>query len=327
MPARPSGVPILPDIMPLGPGTSDISPGIVAPSRMAARVVTVARQFDRCASRLATHDLLLREVGHRLISRLEYIRLAPARMLDVGCGMGRTRSELLAHYPDADWIGVELSAAMMRSGRHEQHRALGLARWWRRAPRWVLADAARLPFADQSADLVFSNLMLHWHPTPHVVFPEWKRVLSVGGLLMFSCFGPDTLKELRAAVAETLPHARPMPFVDMHDFGDMLVASGFATPVMDVESITLTYRSPRELCDEVRALGASPLDDRWPALPSGRRARLLLEALAARRDTAGRIPLTFEVAYGHAWKPEPRTVGVSKVSLESLRQGPPRGKQ
>lgn len=327
MPARPCGVPILPDIMPLGPSTSDISPGIVAPPRMAARTVTVARQFDRCASRLALHDLLLREVGHRLVSRLEYIRHAPARMLDVGCGMGRTRSELLARYPDADWIGVELSAAMLRLGRDEQQRALGLARWWRRAPRWVLADAARLPFADRTADLVFSNLMLHWHPTPHAVFPEWKRVLTVGGLLMFSCFGPDTLKELRAAVAETLPHARPMPFVDMHDFGDMLVASGFATPVMDVESITLTYRSPRELCDEVRALGANPLDDRWPALPSGRRARLLMEALAACGDSEGRIPLTFEVAYGHAWKPAPRPVGVSTVSVEALRRGLSRGKQ
>lgn len=313
--------------MPLGPSTSDISPGIVAPPRMAARTVTVARQFDRCASRLALHDLLLREVGHRLVSRLEYIRHAPARMLDVGCGMGRTRSELLARYPDADWIGVELSAAMLRLGRDEQQRALGLARWWRRAPRWVLADAARLPFADRTADLVFSNLMLHWHPTPHAVFPEWKRVLTVGGLLMFSCFGPDTLKELRAAVAETLPHARPMSFVDMHDFGDMLVASGFATPVMDVESITLTYRSPRELCDEVRALGANPLDDRWPALPSGRRARLLMEALAACGDSEGRIPLTFEVAYGHAWKPAPRPVGVSTVSVEALRRGLSRGKQ
>ncbi len=163
--------------------------------------------------------------------------------------------------------------------------------------------------------------MLHWHPTPHVVFPEWKRVLRVDGLLMFSCFGPDTLKELRAAVKETLPHARAMPFVDMHDFGDMLVASGFATPVMDVETITLTYPDPRALLAEVRALGASPLDDRWPALPSGRQARRLLDALAARRDSLGRIPLTFEVAYGHAWKPAPRAVGVSKVSLASLRDG------
>ena len=313
--------------MPLGPGTSNITPGIVAPPRMQARVETVSRQFDRRVGRMATHDLLLREVGRRLISRLEYIKLAPLRMLDVGCGLGRARSELHAVYPDAEWIGVELSSAMARAGRQGQQRALGLARWWRRTAHWVIADGARLPFADDTADLVFSNLMLHWHPTPHVAFPEWKRVLRVDGLLMFSCFGPDTLKELRAGVKETLPHARPMPFVDMHDFGDMLVASGFATPVMDVETITLTYSSPQALLDEVRALGASPLDNRWPALPSGRQARLLLDALVARRDGMGRIPLTFEVAYGHAWKPAPRAVGVSKVSLESLHAGLSRGKQ
>jgi malonyl-CoA O-methyltransferase len=307
--------------MPLGPGTSDLTPGIVAPPRMQARVETVSRQFDRRAGRMATHDVLLREVGRRLISRLEYIKLAPTRMLDVGCGLGRARSELHAVYPDAEWVGVELSPAMAHRGRDGQRRALGVARWWRRTPHWVIADGARLPFADETADLVFSNLMLHWHPTPHSVFPEWKRVLRIDGLLMFSCFGPDTLKELRAAVKETLPQARAMPFVDMHDFGDMLVASGFATPVMDVETITLTYPDPRALLAEVRALGASPLDDRWPALPSGRQARRLLDALAARRDSLGRIPLTFEVAYGHAWKPAPRAVGVSKVSLASLRDG------
>jgi SAM-dependent methyltransferase len=99
-----------------------------------------------------------------------------------------------------------------------------------------------MPLADDSVDLVLSNLMLHWHPQPHQVLPEWKRVLRADGLLMFSCFGPDTLKELRAAAADALPQARPMPFVDMHDFGDMMVASGFATPVMDVEA-DLTHSS------------------------------------------------------------------------------------
>lgn len=306
--------------MPLGPGTSELTPGIVSPPRMRARVETVSRQFDRRAGRLATHDFLLREVGRRLISRLEYIKLAPTRLLDVGCGLGRARDELLAVHPHADWIGVEVSAVTAHRGRDEQRRARGIARWWRRDPQWVIADAAQLPFAGESVDLVFSNLMLHWHPTPHVVFPEWKRVLRVDGLLMFSCFGPDTLKELRAAAADALPHARPMPFVDMHDFGDMLVASGFATPVMDVETITLTYPGPRDLLEEARALGANPLDDRWPALPSGRQARQLLDALAARRDASGRIALSFEVAYGHAWRPAPREPGVSKISLDSLRE-------
>jgi malonyl-CoA O-methyltransferase len=196
---------------------------------------------------------------------------------------------------------------------------LGLARWWRRESFWIVADGARLPIAGDSIDLLYSNLMLHWHPTPHLVFPEWKRVLRVDGLLMFSCFGPDTLQELRAAATEALPQARPMPFVDMHDFGDMLVASGFATPVMDVEMVTLTFADPRDLLAEVRALGGNPRDDRALALPSGRQARLLLEALAKRRNADGRIELTFEIAYGHAWKPAPRAKGVSVVSVEALR--------
>ena len=306
--------------MPLGPGTSELTPTIVAPPRVPACTETVARQFDQRVGRIAARDLLLREVEQRLLSRLEYIRLDPRQILDVGCGLGRSRAGLHSLYPQATWTGIELSAAMARVGLAEQQRALGVSRWWSSAPRWVVADGARLPSADSTVDLLFSNLMLHWHPTPHLVFPEWKRVLRTNGLLMFSCFGPDTLRELRAAAADALPHSRPMPFVDMHDFGDMLVASGFATPVMDVETLTLTFSSPRDLIAEVRSLGANPRSDRWPALASGRQARRLLEALAARRDAAGRIPLSFEIAYGHAWKPPPRTSGSSVITVDALRQ-------
>ncbi len=178
-----------------------------------------------------------------------------------------------------------------------------------------------------SVDLVVSNLMLHWHPRPHAAIPEWRRVLSAGGLLLFSCFGPDTLRELRAAVVEALPASSPMPFVDMHDFGDMMVAAGLSTPVMDVEQLTLTYPGPRELLAEVRALGANPRSDRPTALPSGRSARRLLAALDARRDATGCIPLTFEVAYGHAWQPAAREGaafataggGIATVGVEALR--------
>lgn len=315
---RRKGNPILPHIMPRGSGT-DTTPAVVSPPRMPARIETVARQFDRRPSRLSTHDALLREVGRRLISRFEYIRLAPRRILDIGCGLGRTRTGLLKVFPDAEWAGVELSTAMVREGRREQ-RGYALSRLWRREPHWVVADAAQLPVADEAADLVYSNLMLHWHPTPERVFPEWKRVLRVDGLVMFASFGPDTLRELRAAATEVLPHARPVPFVDMHDLGDMMVASGLAAPVMDVEQLTLTFKTPHDLLREVRALGANPRDDRWPALPAGRRARLLLDALAAQRTASGRIPLTFEIVYGHAWKPAPRVAGVSTVGVDALKQ-------
>jgi malonyl-CoA O-methyltransferase len=306
--------------MPLGPGSSDITPTMVAPPRIPARVETVALQFDRRTERLARRDLLLREVDERLQGRLAYIRQAPASILDVGCGLGRSRRPLLERYPGARWTGIDVSFGLVRAGMLEHRRELGLARLWRRNSGWIVGDGARLPLAEGSVDLVYSNLMLHWHPTPHTVFPEWRRVLRADGLLMFSCFGPDTLAELRAAAADSLPQARPMPFVDMHDFGDMMVASGFATPVMDVEKLTFTFAEPRDLLAEVRALGGNPRSDRWASLPSGRQAQRLLDALAERRGTDGRIPLTFEIAYGHAWKPASRATAVSSISVDALRQ-------
>lgn len=291
---------------------------MVAPPRIPASVATVRRQFDMRAARFAASGALPREVGRRLSERLQYIRLTPQRILDVGCGPAETRAPLLAQYPRADWIGLDISERMLKSAKAEGTGARA-KRWLRGASSYrIVGDGGQLPIGDNSVDLVFSNLMLHWHPQPHTVFPEWKRVLRTDGLLMFSCFGPDTLKELRAA-ASALPDARPMPFVDMHDFGDMMVASGFATPVMDAEAITLTYASPRDLLREVRALGGNPRDDRALSLPSTSQAHALLSALEAQRGNDGRIRLTFEVAYGHAWKPQPKSAGAATITVESVR--------
>lgn len=284
---------------------------------------TVRRQFDRRAMRFASHDAIVREVGRRLVERLEYMRIAPRRMLDVGCGAGASRALLEARYPKAQWVGSDLSLSMLRAAAPARR---GLAGWMNRLRgdrgAYVCAEAAGLPFADSAFELVLSNLMLHWHPAPHDALLDWKRVLAVDGLLLFSCFGPDTLKELRDACAEAMPHAVPMPFIDMHDFGDMLVAAGLATPVMDVETIRLTYASPEALLAEARALGGNPRGDRRDGLAGGGRA--LREALARRRGADGRIPLTFEIAYGHAWKPAPRSANQSVVSLDGLRATLPR---
>jgi len=303
----------------LGPGTSELTPTIVDPPRLAASVETVRRQFDRRAARFGEHDAVIREVGQRLIERLDVIRLDPQRIVDVGCGTGGSREPLLARFTDAQWIGVDLSSKMLASAVPKAAVLSRLRPWRALRSAVVCADAARLPLADGSVDLLFSNLMLHWHPQPHTVIPEWLRVLRVGGLLLFSCFGPDTLKELRRAVAAAGIAARPMPFVDMHDFGDMMVASGFAAPVMDAETIRLTYAEPRSMLREAAALGGNPRDDRGRGLVSGRQARALLEALGRARDAQGRVTASFEIAYGHAWKPPPRASGRQSVYLDDLR--------
>jgi malonyl-CoA O-methyltransferase len=325
--------------MSLGPGTSALTPTMVDPPRVPARPDTVRAQFARRPQALAAHGFLLREVARRLDDRLDVIRLVPATIVDVGCGRGEARALLRARYPRANWIGVDFCVPMLVAGRPAHRPALtrrwaarlaarllpGLRRFADPDDAWLCAAADTLPLRDAAADLVWSNLMLHWHPTPHLLFPEWRRILRPEGLLTFSAFGPDTLRELRTACAIALPGARPMPFIDMHDFGDMLVASGFVAPVMEAETLRLTYASPRALLQEVRALGGNPRDDRAPGLPGSRQARALLAALDAQRGADGRIALSFEVIHGHAWNPAARPVpsaadtGVTRISVDHLR--------
>jgi malonyl-CoA O-methyltransferase len=178
---------------------------------------------------------------------------------------------------------------------------------------------AQLPLAANSADLIWSNLALHWHPQPHQVFAEWRRVLRVDGLLMFSCFGPDTFRELRAAWSDVDQTPHTLPFVDMHDFGDMLVDAGFATPVMDMETITVTYADPARLLQEARAWGGNPLATRSRGLVGRAAYRRMLNALEAGRRPDGALPLTFEIVYGHAFRPPPRTTSSGEAIIRFER--------
>lgn len=267
------------------------------------------QQYDARAPRFARHDALVREIERRLVERLDVIRLSPERIVDVGCAAGHSCAALQALYPRAQWLGVDLSLGMLQS-------AAAPPQGWR-----VCADACALPLAPESVDLLFSNLVLHLCDDPKAVFAHWWQQLRVGGLLMFSSFGPDTLRELRAACRTALPSARPLPYVDMHDLGDALLGAGFEVPVMDAEHLTLTYPDARALLREVRALGGNPRADRAPGLPGTAAAQRLTDALHAQRDAQGSIALTFEIVYGHAWKPASRRLddGATAISLDGLR--------
>jgi malonyl-CoA O-methyltransferase len=276
---------------------------------MAVSLHAQQQQFDRRAARLGQHDALLREIDTRLQSRLDLMRLSPTLILDVGCGSGASRTGLLERYPHASWIGVDLSPAMLRAAKppptfwNRVRARLGIVSASDRT--LIAADAASLPLPDGSVDLVFSNLMLHWHAAPHVVIQEWARVLSPGGLLLFSSYGPDTLGGVRTAAQTALPRARPVPFVDMHDLGDMLMAAGFEAPVMEREPVCLQFDTVNQLLAEVRALGGNPRSDRANGLPSGAQARALYQQLDRRRSLAGSAELEVEVVIGHGWRRPP----------------------
>ena len=166
----------------------------------------------------------------------------------------------------------------------------------------VCASFERLPIAAGSVELLWSNMALHWAADPPAALREFHRVLAPEGLLMFSTLGPDTLAELRAAAGDARVHS----FVDMHDLGDMLVAAGFAAPVMDTERVTIVYPGGEALLADLRASGQTcALSGRARGLAGRRFRALLLEKLALQRRD-GKLPVSYEVVYGHAWKAAPK---------------------
>ena len=270
------------------------------------------RSFEKAAAGYDAAAVLQHEVCRRMLSRLDYIKHRPAAVLDAGTGTGNVIAALRARYPHAALYALDIALAMVR-------RVRSAVPWWQRVrQRGVLpvcGDIEQLPLRSAAVGMVWSNLALQWVNDPPRAFAEFRRVLAPGGLLMFSTFGPDTLKELRAAYAGADRYTHVNRFVDMHDLGDMLVHAGFAAPVMDMEYMTLTYPEVRALMHDLKAIGAHNVT-------AGRRRGMTARATlaqvernyeASRRD--GRLPATFEVVYGHAWAPLPRSTADGKTII------------
>jgi len=291
-------------------------PALGAPAidRRAAR-----RASSRAAATYAEAAVLAREVEARMLERLQYILLEPGRILDAGCGEGHGAVRLAGRYPGAQVLGLDFALPLLQAARSHDP-------WLRRVLKrarvdYLCADFASVPLPAASVDLAWSNLALHCAGDPQPALTELRRVLKVGGLLLFSCYGPDTLKELKSAFAahDGTPHVHG--FIDMHDLGDMLSTCGYSAPVMDMEVITLTYADVDALLADLRATGQQNT-------LAGRRRGLtgkgVLGAMRAayenlRRD--GRLPASFEIVYGHAWKPPQRLTenGRAIVTMQPRR--------
>jgi len=256
------------------------------------------RRFSRAARSYAGASKLEAEVAQRLAERLDYVKLAPRRILDAGSGPARDAGALASRYPRAEIVALDYALPMLpRTGT--------LARLFGRGTLAVCADLARLPFAPGGVELVWCNMALHWLNEPLAAFREFERVLAPEGLVIFSTLGPDTLKELREAAGGSRVHA----FTDMHDLGDMLVAAGLQAPVMEMELLSIEYARGAQLLADLRASGQTNarVD----------RARGLAPRALLQTWREAPVRATYEVVYGHAWKrvpsePELKTVRVFK---------------
>ena len=268
----------------------------------------VRRAFDHAAASYDAHAVLQREVCNRLLERLDFMTLQPGRVLDVGSGTGYGLAHLQARYAEAEICALDIAPSMLNAARAR----LPQRTWTQRAlqrlsplasrPTHLLcADMERLPLAASSVNLVWSSLALQWAHDLEATFRGFHRTLAPGGLLMFATFGPDTLRELRSAFAsiDDAPHVNR--FIDLHDIGDMLIHAGFASPVMEMEMLTLTYADLTTLMRDLKGIGAHNAAANRRRGLLGRSAWARLQQAYESHRHEGRLPATFEVIYGHAW--------------------------
>lgn len=288
----------------------------------------IRQHFSHAAPSYDDAAILQKTVAERVDERLELTKLTPLVVADIGAGTGLLTVKVMQRYPKAQHFAIDLSTAMLQQARQR----LQQPRSWlpftnRKTVSLVNADAYSLPLADGSVDLLVSNLMLQWCDDLDRVFQEFRRVLKPEGLIMFTTFGPDTLKELKQAWSVADPdQAHVNHFVDMHDIGDALIRNGFGQPVMDVEHFTLTYERPIGVLKDLKAIGATNASlNRDRGLMGKHKFQHMLEAYETLAQADGKIPATYEVVHGHAWAaqevfkgPERNRDGLVEISLDEF---------
>lgn len=258
----------------------------------------VQSAFDQAAATYDEAAVLQHEVGKRIMERLALIKITPEIVVDIGSGTGRLTSAVIKRYADSTIYALDLAPAMLAYAR--QHTIPH--------PRgFICADAEQLPFCNHSVELIVSNVTLQWCSDLELALREFQRILKPGGLLMFTTFGPDTLKELRMSWHGIDAYNHVNAFFDMHDIGDALRRIGFSDAVMDLEQFTLTYQEATTLMRDLKAVGAHNVTAGRPLGLTGKdRLQQVIKAYENFRMDDGLLPATYEVIYGHAWAPQPR---------------------
>ncbi|HHT00667.1 MAG TPA: malonyl-[acyl-carrier protein] O-methyltransferase BioC, partial [Thiomicrospira sp.] len=290
----------------------------------------IKQHFSSAAPSYDDAAILQKTVAERVDERLELTTIEPQVVLDIGAGTGLLTEKVIQRYPQAQLFAIDLSLEMLKQAKTRLNKPkfnwLPQSVWQTQAATALNADAYSLPVKDASVDLIVSNLMLQWCDDLDSVFEEFRRVLRPEGLIMFTTFGPDTLKELKQAwsIADG-QDAHVNQFVDMHDIGDALIRNGFGQPVMDVEHFTLTYDKPMGVLKDLKAIGATNASlNRSKGLMGKQRFHNMLEAYETLRSE-GKIPATYEVVHGHAWAaqevikgPNRDRTGLVEISLDEF---------
>lgn len=278
----------------------------------------VRRRRDRAAPRFAAHAFLFEEIADRLADRLEDVRRGFPTALDLGCHDGAIRRALAGRKGIERLVSCDLSPAFA-----------ALAG----APA-VAADEELLPFADGSFDLAVSNLSLHWVNDLPGALVQLRRALKPDGFFCAAMLGGETLAELRRCLYEAEMAVsggvspRVSPFAEVRDIGGLMQRAGFALPVVDRETITVTYADALGLMRDLRGMGETNAVLARRKVPMRRDLLFHAAALYAERhaEPDGRIAASFQVLYLAGWSPhesqqQPLKPGSAEARLADALKG------
>lgn len=253
----------------------------------------IRRRFDRVAGAFGDADFVHRRSFVGLLERLQPMQLKPKRILDLGAAEGAGSRVLAKHYRGSRVLSLDLSGGMLAVGRRKRSRFARI--------RELQADAAAIPLASGSIDLIVANQLLPWIDQPERVFAELRRVLRKEGLLAFATLGPDSFLEFRDIWRQEDDFSHVNDFADMHNIGDAVVRSGLSDPVLDVELLNVTYRDPKKLFRDLHRAGSgNALLGRRPTLTGKARLQRVAAALAGPASSEP-ISIGLELVFGHAW--------------------------
>ncbi len=257
------------------------------------RIADVRRRFDRAAQGFDDADFVHTVTRDGLFSRLEPVVIDAGVVVDLGCATGSATRTLARRFRGARILAVDLSMPMLERCRAK--------RGWFSKISVLQADASALPFADQSVDVVFANLLLPWVNEPGHLAGEVSRVLRKDGLFVFASLGPDSLLEIRNAWSGVDDRSHVNCFLDMHDVGDLMLRAGLRDPVLDVDRLTVCYDNADALFRDLTAAGArNSLQNRNSSLVGKQRFAAMRDRLES-TATGGSIRLDLELVYGHCW--------------------------
>ena len=260
----------------------------------------VRKNFNNASANYDDHAFLQKEIANRLSEKLNVISIDPKIVIDLGSGTGLLSKKISEIFPNTNLVCVDFAQKSLLTN-PEKYK--------------VCADAYQLPFASNSIDCIASNLMMQWCSDVKTLLDECYRVLKPEGLFLFTTFGPDTLKELKRSWKVIDNEAHVNEFIDMHDIGDQMLQSGFQSPIMEMEKLILTYEKVIDLMQDLKAIGAQNVENQSKSLTGKTKFKKMIEMYESYREN-GKLPATYEVIYGHAWKNE-KNFGA--ISLENQK--------